>query len=141
MRVRFQLDSGADVNTICQKFVMKSQVKSTSQKLIMWNKSKLIPLGETTLQLLNPKNAQVSEVDFIVVPNDFSCLLGLKTVQEMGLFTINDGNFVAQVTSNANLLGNLGESKLHVNPDVPPRTCTALPEIAHCIAIRCETGT
>ena len=28
--VRFQLDSGADVNTICQKFVKKSQVKSTS---------------------------------------------------------------------------------------------------------------
>ena len=47
----------------------------------------------------------------------------------MGLFTINDGNFVAQVTSNANLLGNLGESKLHVNPDVPPRTlpCRKLP--------------
>ena len=36
--VRFQLDSGADVNTISQKFVKKSQVKSTSQKLIMWNK-------------------------------------------------------------------------------------------------------
>ena len=31
--VRFQLDSGADVNTIYQKFVKKSQVKSTSQKL------------------------------------------------------------------------------------------------------------
>ena len=28
--VRFQLDSGADVNTVCQKFVKKSQVKSTS---------------------------------------------------------------------------------------------------------------
>ena len=37
--VRFQLDSGAAVNTIRQKFVKKSQVKSTSQKLIMWNKS------------------------------------------------------------------------------------------------------
>ena len=43
--VRIQLDSGADVNTICQKFVKKSQVKSTSQKLIMWNKSKVTPLG------------------------------------------------------------------------------------------------
>ena len=53
--VRFQLDSGADVNTICQKFVKKSQVKPTSQKLIMWNKSKLIPLGETTLELFNSK--------------------------------------------------------------------------------------
>ena len=89
--VRFQLDSGADINTICQKFVKKSQVtEPTSKKLIMWSKSRLTPLGETTLEVLNLKNAQVSEADFTVVPNDFSCLLGLKTVQEMGLFTIND---------------------------------------------------
>ena len=97
--VRFQLDSGADVNTICQKFVKKSQVKSTSQKLIMWNKSKVTPLGQVTLEILNPKNTQVSEADFIVVPNDFSCLLSLKTVQEMGLFTINKENFIAEVIS------------------------------------------
>ena len=108
--VRFQLDSGADVNTICQKFVKKSQVKSTSQKLIMWNKSKVTPLGQVTLEILNPKNAQVSEADFIVVPNDFSCLLGLKTVQEMGLFTINKENFIAEVTSDTSPSGNLAEN-------------------------------
>ncbi|PFX14758.1 Retrovirus-related Pol polyprotein [Stylophora pistillata] len=55
--------------------------------------------------------------------------LGLKTVQEMGLFTINVNNFIAQVTSNGNLLGNLGESELHVDPDIPPRAlpCHKLP--------------
>ena len=59
--VRFQLDSGADINTISQTFVKKSQVtEPTSKKLIMWNKSKLTPLGETTLEVLNPKNARVS---------------------------------------------------------------------------------
>ena len=73
--VRFQLDSGADVNTICQKLVKKFQVKSSSQKLILWNKSKV-------------------RIDVIVVLNDFSCLLGLKTVQEIGLFTINKENFI-----------------------------------------------
>ena len=108
--VRFQSDSGADVNTICQKFVEKSQVKSTSQKLIMWNKSTVTPLGQVTLEILNPKNTQVSEADFIVVPNDFSCLLGLKTVQEMGLFTINKENFIAEVTSNTSPLGNLAKN-------------------------------
>ena len=66
----------------------------------------------------------VTEADFVVVPNDFSCLLGLKTVQAMVLFTINDDNFIAQVSSDTNLLGNLGEAQLHVNPEVPP---TALP--------------
>ena len=60
---------------------------------------KVTPLGQITLEILNPKNTQVSETDFIVVPNDFSCLLGFKSVQEMGLFTINKENFIAEVTS------------------------------------------
>ena len=122
--VRFQLDSGADVNTICQKFVKKSQLKSTFQKLIMWNKTKVTPLGQVTLGILNPKNTQLCKADFIVVPNYFSVLLGLKTVQEMGLFTINKENFIAEVTSDTSHLGNLGKAKLHVNSNVAP---TALP--------------
>ena len=85
----------------------KSQVKSTSQKLIMWNKSKVTPPGQVTLEILSSKNTQVIEADFIVVPNDFSCLLGLKTVQEMGLFIINKENFIAGVTSDTSPLGNL----------------------------------
>ena len=31
--VRFQVDSAADVNTICQKYVRKTQVKPTSMRL------------------------------------------------------------------------------------------------------------
>ena len=121
--VRILLDSGADVNKICQKFVKKSQVKSTSQKLILWTKSKVTPIGQAT------KNTQVSEADIIVVTNDFSCLLGLKTVQEMGLFTINKDNFIAEVTSDTNQLRNLGEARLHVNSNVTPRAspCRNLP--------------
>ena len=95
----------------------------------MWNISKVTPLGQVTLEVLNPKNTQVSEADFIVVPNDFSCLLGLITVQEMELFTINKENFIAEVTSDTSQLGNLGEAKLHVNSNVTPRalTCRNLP--------------
>lgn len=47
--VRFQLDSGADVNTIQKKFVRKEQVRKCSKTL--FNKSSLTPLGETTLSL------------------------------------------------------------------------------------------
>ena len=34
-KVRFQIDTGAQVNTICQKFVRKEQVHPTSKTLIM----------------------------------------------------------------------------------------------------------
>ena len=56
--VRFHLDTGADVNAICQKYVKKDQVRPTSVKLSMWNGSKLLPLGETTLEVINPKSAE-----------------------------------------------------------------------------------
>ena len=127
--VRFQLDTGADVNTLCQKFVRPTQVEPTTQKLIMWNKSKVNPLGETTLKITNPKNEEETVVDFIVVPNDYSCLLGLSTIQRMGLLTINDGNFIAHISTDANQLGSLGETQLHVDPNVPPRAlpCRKLP--------------
>ena len=127
--VRFQLDTGADVNTLCQKLVRPTQVEPTTQKLIMWNKSKVNPLGETTLKITNPKNEEETVVDFIVVPNDYSCLLGLSTIQQMGLHTINDGNFVAHISTDANQLGSLGETQLHVDPNVPQRAlpCWKLP--------------
>ena len=47
--VRFQLDSGCDVNTVCQKHVRNEQTRPTNVKLKMWNKTKLQPLGETKL--------------------------------------------------------------------------------------------
>ena len=34
--VRFQLDSAADVNTICATFVKKHQLLPSKQKLTMW---------------------------------------------------------------------------------------------------------
>ena len=44
--VEFQIDSGADVNTLCQKYVKREQVVSTDKRLTMWNKTKLDPLDE-----------------------------------------------------------------------------------------------
>ena len=45
--VKFQLDTAADVNTICQRHVRQHQVSSTTVRLNMWNKTNLKPLGET----------------------------------------------------------------------------------------------
>lgn len=59
--IRFQLDSGADVNTICSKFVKKDQIRPTNETLMMWNKSKVKPLGKVTLRVKNPRTQ--GEVD------------------------------------------------------------------------------
>ena len=95
--VRFLLDTGADVNTITQRFVHKQQVRQSSGKLIMWNGSKVSPVGATTLIVTNPKTHEKHEVEFVVVQNDLTCLIGSTTVQEIGLITVHADQFVAEV--------------------------------------------
>ena len=94
--VRYLLDTGSDVNTITQRFVLKQQVRQTSGKLIMWNGSKISPVGATTLTVTNPKTREKHEVDFVVVHNDLTCVIGSTTVQEMGLITVHADQFVAE---------------------------------------------
>ena len=54
--IHFQIDTAADVNTLCQRYVRKQQVKLTNQKLTMWNETKFEPVGEVILLMKNPKN-------------------------------------------------------------------------------------
>ena len=56
--VSFQLDSAANVNTICQKHVKKHQVSQTTVRLNMWNKTNMKFLGETVLLVVNPRIVQ-----------------------------------------------------------------------------------
>lgn len=127
--VKFQLDTAADVNTICEKFVCE-QVRPTDIKLKMWNNTNLSPLGEANLDVVNPRTSETTKVQFVVVPNGLNCLLGLKTIQQMGLVTINNDLFVNNVVSNVDMsLGDLGEASLEVDPDVKPKTlpCRKIP--------------
>ena len=57
--VRFQIDTGADVSTICKRFVRKEQVRPCSRTLIMWNKSTVNIAGETTFEVVNSKTNEV----------------------------------------------------------------------------------
>ena len=86
--VSFQLDSAANVNTICQKHVRNHQVSPTTVSLNMWNKTDMKPLGETVLMVVNPHTRTNSKVTFVVVPNGFTILLVLKTIQELGFITM-----------------------------------------------------
>ena len=83
--VRFQLDGAPNVNTICAKFVKHHQLLPSRQKLTMWNGSTMRPLGEAVLDVFNPKNEQSAAVHFTVVDNGYTCLLGAKTIQALGL--------------------------------------------------------
>ena len=54
--VRIQIDSGATVNVIPKKYIGDNHVTPTSTVLQMWNKSRVIPVGEAKVELENPAN-------------------------------------------------------------------------------------
>ncbi|GFR97651.1 transposon Ty3-I Gag-Pol polyprotein, partial [Elysia marginata] len=126
--VRFQLDTAADVNTICHKYVRRDQVQPSSQRLIMWNGTKMIPKGETVLQVFNPKTATTHDVRFTIVQNQFTCLLGLETVKRLKFVTINDDKFISNLEISGTL-GDLGEAHLSVDPSKKPKQmqCRRIP--------------
>ena len=129
--IRFQLDSGADVNIICSRFVKKGQILPTQQTLTMWNGSSFKPIGEAVIDVINPKTHSCVPVRFTVVDDNLTCLLGVETIQELGLLTINRSAFIGEVTGPATgpALGDLGEAKLTLRPGARPRVlpCRRIP--------------
>ena len=76
------------------------------------------PLGEAVLDVVNAKNEQSAAVHFTVVDNSYTCLLGVNTIQALGLVTFNKHAFIASVTKES--LGDLGEAKLLLSPESSP---------------------
>ena len=93
--VRFQIDSGATVNVIPQKYLhTDSDLKPDSVKLKMYNNTTLEAKGRTKLKLRNPKNGKKYRVHFIVVSEDnLTPLLSRKAAEQMKLITVNYDNF------------------------------------------------
>ena len=84
----------------------------------MWNKSTFNSLGEATLKVTNPLNNEENDVNFVVVPNGFECLLGLKTIRKLDLITTDSEKFIGKIGKD---LGDLGRVKLKVDPNASPR--------------------
>ena len=131
-QVNFEIDSGAEVNIIQQKYVLKSQVKPATLSLTMWNHSSEKPLGEASLRVTNPKTGETTKTDSIVVSNKFNNLLGVTAVQHMNLITVNKQNFTAGQVAVSDL-GDLGEVHLYTDDDVHPRAlpCRTIPIAFH----------
>lgn len=117
--VRFQLDSGAQINTI-QKFVRKEQIRLSSSTLCIWL-STYETLGKADIQFTNPKSNEMIYIIFAVVSN--KRLLGLQVIQNMNLTT--DEKFILMVDS----ISDFGEATLDVEDEVQPNIlpCRKLP--------------
>ena len=92
--VKFQIDCGASINIITEALIGKSVITSTSKRLVMWNKTEITPLGATRMVLRNPKNQKKYSVEFVVVKENLTPLIGAQAAQHMKLITVNEENFV-----------------------------------------------
>ena len=54
----------------------------------MWNKSELKPEGVTRVTIPNPRNDKKYSLEFVVVKEELTPLLGAKASQHMGLLKI-----------------------------------------------------
>ena len=52
------------------------------------------PLGTTRLKVTNPKTGKKYLIEFDVVPDDLTPLLGARAAQQMGLITVHEDHFV-----------------------------------------------
>lgn len=98
--VTFQLDSGASINLLNRKHIGKEKIQPSTKTLVMWNGSKMAPLGECRVKVINPKNGDKFAVNFVIVHEDLHPLLGATAIQQMRLITVNKDNFemVAKVS-------------------------------------------
>ena len=68
--IKFQVDCGLSINILLKKVVGNCSLAPTSKTLIMWNKTKVMPLGTTRIIVTNPQNHKKYSMEFVVVPEN-----------------------------------------------------------------------
>ena len=106
----FQLDTGATVNVMSDITLSKlcgnaDQLESCNTTLLMYNKSKVKPIGRKKMRVLNPKNNNMYTVEFIIVKGQCKSILGLKTCEELELLTVNRQNISLVTSQSTNTQG------------------------------------
>ena len=93
--VKMQVDSGASCNVLPHKFLPKDTVVDTTEvKLTTYSKASLKVLGVAKIQLRNLKNQKKYRVQFVVIDEHYTPLLGSTSAQETGLITIQHENIL-----------------------------------------------
>jgi hypothetical protein len=60
----------------------------------MWNGSELKPLGTTRLIIKIQKTEKKYSIEFVVVPDNLTPLIGARAAQRMGLITVHEDHFI-----------------------------------------------
>ena len=91
--IKFQVDCGSSINILPKEVISNCSLAPTSKTLIMWNKTEVTPLGTTRIIVTNPQNRKKYSVEFVVVTEKLTPLIGARAAQHMKLLTVHWNNF------------------------------------------------
>ena len=100
-KVNFQIDTGSSINILPMKY-NKLPVLPTNKRLRMYNDAELKPLGIINTCVQNEKDDKIYNLQFYIVKEDLTPIIGIKTAEELKLLSIN--NSLIERVSNVSLI-------------------------------------
>ena len=76
--IRFQIDCGASANILPLKYAEGEELAPCSQTLVMWNGTRVKPVGSCALLVVNPMNSEKFKVRFVVVKEKSDAFAWIK---------------------------------------------------------------
>ena len=94
-QIQFQLDCGATVNIVLLDNYQQvfhdpslSRLQPTNKTLRMFNQTELKPLGTVKIETLNPKTEEVRFLEYVVVNEGHTAILGAQAIQHFQLMSV-----------------------------------------------------
>ena len=141
--VIFQVDTGSTVNVLLACFHPSDLTLNPVKKTLhAWNEGKVTALGTYRHTLRCPLNRKKYSIDFVIMKENYTPILGLKASTALQFVTINDDTFnrVASIKEDQyqevfdRELGIIpGRHKLRVDPSIQP---VVMPDHRVPIAVR-----
>ena len=91
--VKLQVDCGAEINVISKRYIPKVTLKESSMTLQMWNNMTKKTIWKTRLSVRNSDNNKKYNIEFQVVKEGRTPLIGRKAAEDMKLITANYDSF------------------------------------------------
>ena len=90
---KLQVDCGATVNVLPQRYVRNKEIRHEDVSLKMWNDVTMKAIGKCRVKTVNHVTGEKWKIDYVVVDQDLIPLLSRKAAEKMKLITINYDNF------------------------------------------------
>ena len=91
--VQLQVDCGATVNVIPQRYVRNKEIRHEHVSFNTWNDVTMKATGKCRVRTLNHVTGEKWKIDYVVVDQDLIPLIRRKAAEKMKLITINYDTF------------------------------------------------